>query len=47
MNDLAYVKLKLLSPIFYDEYIKNRNTWSFILIDEATNETVGVWFIKK
>ena len=47
MNDLAYIKLKLLTPIFYDTYNKNRNTWSFILIDEATNETVAVWFIKK
>ena len=47
MNDLAYIKIKLLNSIFYDEYVKNKKTWSIILIDEVTNETVAVWFIQK
>ncbi len=41
MNDIARIKIKASSPIFYDPYRINRNTGSFILIDEATNETVG------
>lgn len=47
MNDLAYIKIKLLNSIFYDEYVINKKTWSIILIDEITNETVAVWFIQK
>jgi sulfate adenylyltransferase subunit 1 (EFTu-like GTPase family) len=30
-----------MAPIFYDEYRRNRTTGSFILVDEATNATVG------
>ncbi len=41
MNDIARISLKTTKPIFYDPYRINRNTGSFILIDEATNETVG------
>ena len=29
----------------FDEYRRNRHTGSFILIDEATNETVGAGMI--
>ena len=29
----------------FDEYRRNRQTGSFILIDEATNETVGAGMI--
>jgi bifunctional enzyme CysN/CysC len=32
-------------PLFYDEYRANRSTGSFILIDEATNNTVGAGMI--
>ena len=32
-------------PLFVDEYRRNRTTGSFILIDEATNETVGAGMI--
>ena len=31
--------------LFADEYRRNRTTGSFILIDEATNETVGAGMI--
>ena len=32
-------------PLFFDEYRRNRATGSFILIDEATNNTVGAGMI--
>ena len=41
MNDICKVKIRTTSPIMKDEYSRNRNTGSFILIDEATNETVA------
>lgn len=40
MNDIARIQLKTAKPLFYDGYRKNRNTGSFVLIDEVTNETV-------
>lgn len=45
MNDIARVTLKTTSPLFFDSYRKNRHTGSIILIDEATNETVGAGMI--
>ena len=32
-------------PLFFDEYRRNRDTGSFILIDEATNDTVAAGMI--
>jgi bifunctional enzyme CysN/CysC len=31
--------------MFFDEYRRNRDTGSFILVDEATNNTVGAGMI--
>ncbi|MDE5417711.1 sulfate adenylyltransferase subunit CysN [Labilibaculum sp. DW002] len=45
LNDIACLKLKTAKPLFFDSYKKNRNTGSFILIDEATNETVAAGMI--
>lgn len=45
LNDIARVSLRLTQPIFYDSYSKNRITGSLIIIDEATNNTVGVGMI--
>ena len=33
------------SPLFVDEYRRNRATGSFILIDESTNDTVGAGMV--
>jgi len=44
-NDIARIKLKTTTPLFFDSYRKNRNTGSFILIDEANNNTVGAGMI--
>ena len=45
LNDLGRVSLRTAVPLFVDEYRKNRITGSFILIDEATFETVGAGMI--
>ncbi len=45
MNDIMRISLRTMSPLFHDSYRKNRNTGNFILINEATNETVGAWMI--
>lgn len=41
LNEIALVKFKFLKPLIYDSYYKNRQTGSFILIDELSNNTVG------
>ncbi|MFV0483239.1 MAG: sulfate adenylyltransferase subunit 1 [Bacteroidales bacterium] len=45
LNDIAKVRIKTSKPIYFDSYSKNRNTGSLILIDESTNNTVGVGMI--
>jgi len=41
LNDLGRIRLRATTPILFDEYKQNRTTGSFILVDEATNATVG------
>jgi sulfate adenylyltransferase subunit 1 len=41
MNDIAHVQFKTSKPLKYDLYSQNRTTGSLVIIDEATNETVG------
>ena len=45
MNDIGRVTLRSTVPLFVDEYRRNRSTGSFILIDEATFETVGAGMV--
>lgn len=45
MNDIARIRLRTTKPLFFDVYTKNRITGSFILVDEATNETVAAGMI--
>jgi bifunctional enzyme CysN/CysC len=45
LNDLALVRLRLAEPLAVDPYARNRATGAFILIDEATNETVGAGMV--
>lgn len=45
MNDVGRISLRTTAPLFYDAYTKNRETGSFILIDEATNVTVAACMI--
>ncbi|HEX2397882.1 MAG TPA: GTP-binding protein [Solirubrobacteraceae bacterium] len=41
LNQIGRVHLRTSAPLLVDEYRRNRATGSFILIDEATNDTVG------
>ena len=45
VNDIARVVLRSTKPLFIDAYKQNRITGSIILIDEATNNTVGVGMV--
>ncbi|MFT3867733.1 MAG: sulfate adenylyltransferase subunit CysN [Nibricoccus sp.] len=45
MNDIGRVHIRTAVPLFFDGYRRNRNTGSFILIDEHTNNTVGAGMI--
>jgi bifunctional enzyme CysN/CysC len=45
LNEIGRLSLRLSSPLFVDEYRRNRATGSFILIDESTNDTVGAGMV--
>jgi len=45
VNEIARVSIRTTRPLFFDSYRKNRQTGSIILIDEATNNTMGVGMI--
>ncbi len=41
LNEIGRVRLRCSSPLVVDPYARNRTTGSFILVDEATNDTVA------
>jgi sulfate adenylyltransferase large subunit len=45
LNDLGFARLRLAEPLVVDPYERNRSTGSFIVIDEATNDTVGAGMV--
>ena len=45
LNEIARISIKTTKPVFFDSYRTNRITGSIILIDDATNETVGAGMI--
>ena len=45
MNDIGQVSFKLAQPLNADSYAANRSTGAFIVIDEASNNTVGAAMI--
>ncbi len=45
MNDIGRVSLRLAQPIAADPYRASRATGAFIVVDEATNDTVGAGMI--
>jgi sulfate adenylyltransferase subunit 1 len=45
MNDIGQVSFKLAQPLCADPYASNRTTGAFIVIDEASNNTVGAGMI--
>jgi len=46
MNDIVRASLQLQQPVFVDSYAVDRATGAFILIDEATNQTVAAGMIE-
>jgi hypothetical protein len=47
MNEIGAVDFETHVPLFFDPYSGNRTTGSFILIDPATNATVGAGMIQQ
>ena len=45
MNDIGCVELNVQQPLACDDYQKNHATGSFIVVDEATNNTVAAGMI--
>ncbi|MCA1751852.1 MAG: sulfate adenylyltransferase subunit CysN [Cryomorphaceae bacterium] len=45
MNDIGRISVRTTSPLFHDRYSRNRITGSLVIIDEATNKTVGAGMI--
>ena len=45
MNDIGRVAIRVQQPLVFDSYAADRATGSFIVIDEANNNTVGAGMI--
>src|SRR5262245_19162682 len=45
LNDIGVVRLRLSDPLTVDPYAESRETGAFILIDEATDATVGAGMV--
>jgi sulfate adenylyltransferase large subunit len=45
LNEIGRIKMRVTQPLFVDAYSRNRLTGGLILIDEATNTTVGTVMI--
>jgi sulfate adenylyltransferase subunit 1 len=45
LNDIARVRIRLSGPLMLDPYDVNRTTGAFVLVDEATNDTVAAGMV--
>jgi bifunctional enzyme CysN/CysC len=45
LNEIGRIRLRVQAPLLCDVYRRNRDTGSFILIDEATHNTVAAGMI--
>ncbi len=45
LNEIGRISFRSTLPLFVDEYRRNRETGSFVLIDESTNATVAAGMI--
>jgi bifunctional enzyme CysN/CysC len=45
LNEIGRVHLRTSQPLLVDQYRDNRATGSFIIVDEATNFTVGAGMV--
>jgi sulfate adenylyltransferase subunit 1 len=46
LNDIARVRLRLSEPLVVDPYAENRATGAFVLVDEASNDTVAAGMVR-
>ena len=46
LNEIGRVSLRATAPLFADDYRRNRVTGSFVLIDEATNQTAAAGMLR-
>ncbi|MEQ1882179.1 MAG: hypothetical protein ABL878_14545, partial [Burkholderiales bacterium] len=47
LNDIGRVTLKTAQPLAFESYRENRAAGSFIVIEEATNNTVAAGLIEE
>lgn len=45
LNEIGRIRMELLRPVLCDEYARNRQTGSFVVIDPQTNFTVGAGMV--
>ncbi|GAA3850230.1 adenylyl-sulfate kinase [Saccharothrix violaceirubra] len=45
LNEIGRISLHTQTPLLFDSYRRNRGTGSFVLVDEATNDTVAAGMI--
>jgi bifunctional enzyme CysN/CysC len=45
LNEIGRIQLRTQQPLLFDAYRRSRDTGSFILVDEATNNTVAAGMI--
>src|SRR5262245_23145776 len=45
LNEIGRITVRTTQPLFFDDYRRNRGTGSFILVDEATNDTLAAGMI--
>lgn len=45
LNEIGRIRLRTQQPLLFDPYHRNRDTGSFVLVDEATNDTVAAGMI--
>jgi bifunctional enzyme CysN/CysC len=46
LNEIGRISLRATAPLFADDYRRNRITGSFVLIDEATNQTAAAGMLR-
>jgi bifunctional enzyme CysN/CysC len=45
LNEIGRLRLRTTTPFFFDEYRRNRQTGSFILVDESSNATLAAGMV--
>jgi sulfate adenylyltransferase subunit 1 len=45
LNEIGRITMRTTQPLFFDDYRRNRGTGSFILVDEASNDTLAAGMI--